>query len=99
MKVFLNEAMDQHIDENNSKTAMHNDLIISYQLSKREVQEEPLQQTQKFRALFDEYDSLMEFEKAEYNLRKTFISQCEEENPEMPYKDIWKDFTSLYMRH
>jgi hypothetical protein len=42
MKVFLNEAMDQHIDENNSKTAMHNDLIISYQLSKREVQEEPL---------------------------------------------------------
>ena len=37
MKVFLNEAMDQHIDENNSKTQMHNDLIISYQLSKREA--------------------------------------------------------------
>jgi hypothetical protein len=30
MKVFLNEAMDQHIDESNSKSQMHNDLVISY---------------------------------------------------------------------
>jgi hypothetical protein len=42
MKVFLNEAIDQHIDESNTKTQMHNDLIISYQLSKREVEEEPM---------------------------------------------------------
>ena len=74
MKVFLNEAMDQHIDENNSKTQMHNDLIISYQLSKREVEEEPMQPKDKFRALYEEYDSLNEFAKAEYNLRKTFIA-------------------------
>lgn len=58
-----------------------------------------MQPKDKFRALYEEYDSLGEFSKAEYNLRKTFIAQNEEEEIEMPYKDMWKDFTSLYLRH
>ena len=56
-------------------------------------------QSDKFRVAFDEYDSIMNYEMAEYNLRKTFISLCEEEEPEAPYQDMWKDFTNLYLKH
>jgi hypothetical protein len=41
----------------------------------------------------------MNYEKAEYYLRKTFISLQEEEEPEAPYQDMWKDFTNLYLKH
>lgn len=43
------------MNDNSSKSAMHNDLVITYVNSKREVKENeriPLAQTERFRALY-----------------------------------------------
>lgn len=82
MKVFLNQAMDMHIENSqyNQGNPMHNDLIISHKSKVQEINtriEKSFKETEyeKFKRHYDEYNNQLMPDQAELYIKKLIINQ------------------------